>query len=251
MRFGICCPLDKAEDALAIGYDYVELPAGQTFLVDLVPPERIQAAKAEATNLFAIGNLNLTEANEENRHYAESLIPAVAAAGIEIMVVGSGAARKAKEGQDIEQAQEGFADACGVFSQIAGRYGITLAPESLKREETNVGNSLGDLASRLGKRGVAFTVDSHHLLHDWHDLGNADRPTDEFWAKEIPSKPAHVHMSAFDRRWRVDDGSLIGFVKRLRELGYDGRVSLECEWQDWSSEIGPALDEARGLFQSV
>lgn len=207
--------------------------------------------RAEATNLFASGTLRLTGATDEVRTYAELVVPRAAEAGIQVMVIGSGAARRSE--LPFEAAQEGFADAAGVVGEVARRYGITVAPESLKREETNVGNSMGDLARRLAKRGVAFTADSHHLLRDWAHLHGDGAPSEEFWREEIPVAPAHVHVSNFERTWKVQGRhrGMLGFAKRLKEVGYNGRVSLECEWADWESEIIPALWDAMTLLRFV
>jgi sugar phosphate isomerase/epimerase len=110
---------------------------------------------------------------------------------------------------------------------------------------------MSDLIRLLGERGVAFTVDSYHLLADWESREGNGTPSDEFWKCEVPFIPAHVHVSNLQRKWYLakDDG-MKGFARQLHELGYDGRVSLECSWGDISSEQIIALEEARSLFSA-
>ncbi len=251
MRFGICCQSEQVAHALSVGFEYTELAAGKIFAEAPLAAEAIRAMRAEATNLFVSGPLRLSGATPEVRAYAELVVPRAAKAGISVMVIGSGAARRSE--LEFEAAQEGFADAAGVVGEVARKYGIVVAPESLKREETNVGNSMGDLARRLAERGVAFTADSHHLLRDWpHRSGQEGAPSKAFWREEIPVAPAHIHISNFARTWPVsEDPGMRGFAQRLYEVGYDGRISLECDWANWETEYPMALEDAKRLFESV
>jgi hypothetical protein len=122
---------------------------------------------------------------------------------------------------------------------------VEIAPESLRREETNVGNYLGDLARMLQFKGIGYTADSFHVVHQ----PGASPGDASFWAHELPHAPAHVHISTADRTWRVsEERDLKMFSMRLLELGYGGRVSLECKWEDFEAELPVALAQVRGLF---
>jgi hypothetical protein len=122
---------------------------------------------------------------------------------------------------------------------------VEIAPESLRREETNVGNYLGDLARMLQFKGIGYTADAYHLLHQ--PGASPDDP--DFWRAEMPYAPLHVHISTSDRTWRVsEERDLKMFSMRLLELGYGGRVSLECKWEDFEAELPVALAQVRGLF---
>lgn len=212
------------------GFDYAEVPAS-TVVSDNWPKG------AEATNLFVFSDLLLVGPSRGDvRAYGQELIPRAAERGVQTMVVGSGNARRCPEGYPIEKAHEEFYEAAAIWSEIGASHGVTIAPESLRREETNVGNDLGVFAKALAARGVAFTVDTYHVLAQ----------ASSNWQEEIPFKPAHVHLASKPRTWSVSE--LGGFVERLRELGYDGRVSYEGSWGDFEAELPLALAEIKALF---
>lgn len=248
MEFGLCCSLSQASLVMAAGFDYVELPAGQLFASESEPNyAQFEGLKVAATNLFIHGNLKLVGPDKGNvREYAERVIPRAAQAGVQVMVIGSGAARRSPAGYDLDAAEDDFLDAASLCSRIAAEHRVVVAPESLRPEETNVGCFLGDLARMLSYRGVAYTADSYHVLNQPGSM-----PVDpSFWEHELPFAPAHVHLGDRHRSWRVAEApELNGFVSRLKDLDYSGRVSLECAWNDFEAELPLALEQARSLMQ--
>lgn len=248
MRFGVCCSLGQAKSVLNAGFDYVELPAGQLF-GGVEEPEwtLFEGLAIQATNLFVHGDLKLVGPDKGDvRGYAERVIPRAAKAGVQTMVIGSGGARRAPAGYDLDAAEDDFLDAASLCSKIAAEHGIVIAPESLRPEETNVGCFLGDFARMLNYRGVAYTADSFHVLNQ----PGAFPEDSSFWNSELPFAPVHVHLGDKERTWRVGEAEeLRGFVGRLKELGYDGRVSLECSWSDFEKELPEALSQVRELMR--
>jgi len=224
---------------MAAGFDYVELPAKAVASGSLPPG-------AEATNLFVFTDLKLVGPERGDiAAYGNELLPKAVSLGIQTMVIGSCNARRCPEGYDLARAHDEFYEAASVFDKIARPLGLTIAPESLRREETNVGNDLGDFAHALAEHGVRYTCDTYHVLAQ----PNADSMSLDYWRTEIPFLPAHVHLGTTDRTWRVlEDPGLRPFVERLRELGYDGRVSYEGSWGDFEAELPEALRQIRELF---
>jgi sugar phosphate isomerase/epimerase len=174
------------------------------------------------------------------------------ALGVKVAVVGSGAARKSTVSHKREEANRKFVEIVGRIARLGAEFGVPLAPESLQREETDVGNDLGVLARSLMDVGVGYTADSFHVLKEWDfegREGGLEVPTDEYLRDQIPFLPLHVHFAPLTRMPpSADDPMLAAFVLRLRELGYSGRVSLECSWSNFEAEIGPALEATRLLW---
>ena len=247
MRFGVCCSLRQAPTVLASGFDYVELPAGQLFSPQAQPDfDALQKLNVEATNLFVEGDLMLVGPDKGDvRGYAERVVEKAALAGVQVMVIGSGAARRSPAGYDLDAAEDDFYRSMAICAEVGRAHGVVIAPESLRREETNVGNYLGDLARMLQFKGIGYTADSFHVFHQ-----PGASPSDaSFWAHELPQAPSHVHLSTSDRMWRVsEERDLKMFSTRLLELGYGGRVSLECRWEDFEAELPMALAQVRELF---
>lgn len=223
MKYGLCCSLENAPLALEAGFDYVELGAG--LLQGLDPDFRgkpFAGLPVEATNLFFVNSLKLFgDSRTPVFDYIRRTVERAAEAGVKVMVIGSGGARKAPEGLDAATALEGFIRVAEIAQSVASRFGITIAPESLNRSETNVGNDLPSLAVALRSVGAGYTTDTYHVLYE-QGKGEID------WATQIPFAPDHVHIG---NRARVvfgpDEPELVGAADRLRSLGYDGRMSYE------------------------
>ncbi|MCX7799078.1 MAG: sugar phosphate isomerase/epimerase [Fimbriimonadales bacterium] len=253
MRFGLCCGPDRAPDALRAGFDYSELPAAP--LAELRPEELKSLAREalpEATNLFFSGSVRLYGPGAADwRPIAERTIRAAAGAGVRVMVLGSGGARRAPEAWTAEQAERQFLLVAEELQRMAEPFGIRIAPEPLNADECDVWNDQGALARALAERGVGYCLDSYHLLHWWRrSEPEAERPSRRFLEEQIPHAPVHAHWANFPfRSWpKHGDPAAQAVAERLRTVGYDGRVSLECRLE-WPSDAEPALLALRGLFE--
>lgn len=236
MKFGVCCGLEEALLALEIGYDYVELGAAAIATADDLTPYR--ALPIEATNLFFPSSIQLFGPQPKAYlDYAPKAIEKVASLGVKVMVVGSGGARKAPEGVAEDVAEALFLGVVRDLQEIADIYGVHIAPESLNRSETNVGNDLGELAHRLQAVGVGYTADLYHILYE----ASADGAEPDLNA-QVPYVPTHVHLADLPRNApSADDVQVAAFARRLHALGYNARISLEC------TRPNPAKDLAKGL----
>ena len=138
-----------------------------------------------------------------------------------------------------------FVQIASELSRMAARHHVVVAPESLNATETNVGNDLGILAEALLEAGVGYTADSYHVLRETNPGHEAD------WKSQLPHPPAHVHVADAERHFpSPEDPAVRAFAARLRELGYDSRVSLECRWENLDAELPRALESLRTLFGS-
>jgi sugar phosphate isomerase/epimerase len=254
MKFGICAGIPQAQTVLDAGYDYVELPAqllkGNEHFVDLKKLDGI----CSVMNYFFPGTIKLFETDPtEIREYCHRVLERAGGLGVKLLVIGSGASRNAPDGKNHEEALEDFSDLCGEIQKLAKKYGILISPENLNQKETNVGNDLGVLAKSLKKRGVGFTADCFHLLAEWDNEGREGGrtvPSELYWKEQIPFLPDHVQIADFPSRSapKASDAMVGGFVKRLKKLGYKGRVSLECKFSNFKDEPGNALKELRNIF---
>lgn len=235
MRFGVCAPdLEYAESAIAAGFDYVEFGAG--YVAEHAPEIREAWLPVPRTNLFFPGEVRLFIQPTPFEDIARARIAAAATIGTEVMVIGSGGARRAPDDETngLVDWDDEFVNIVAKIQTIADEYGIRLAPESLNRKETNVGTRLALLAPRLTNRGLGFTADSYHVLLEEED-----------WEEAIPVAPTHVHISNRNRSAPLsDDEHLIPFVQRLQALGYDDTVTIEGKVDDLSQ----AASNLRALF---
>jgi len=248
MKFGICCSMEEAPEMVDAGFDYVELGAGSLF----DDPHQYEGLPVQATNLFFKSGYKLFGPERTPYiDYAQHIIHAAAKQGVKVMVVGSGAARKAPHDSNIEEANEEFADIIAAISEIARPLGVLIAPESLNRTETNVGNDLGDLAQAMVARRLAYTADVYHVLKEWDlDPGTSGPPTEQYWLDQLPFRPSHVHFADLPRYVpAANDPDVLAFLRRLVGLGYNDRISFEGNREGY----GPAqiLERMRAMWEAV
>lgn len=251
MRFGVCTGPDRVDAVLDAGYDYIEVGAsgfgGLEVAEDL---SGYEYRGIEATNVFFPREIRLfgPEATPWEP-YTERTIERASKLGVKTMVVGSGGARQIPEGHDVAACEADFVKIAGQMAKMAEPYGIAIAVEPLNAKECNLGNDQGKLARALADQGCGYCVDTFHLLHWWAGLTPMEpSPSKRFLNDQIPFLPVHVHLSDFPARsWpKKEDVVVKACIDRLLELGYDGRMSLECSLA-WPEDLKPALEAMKAL----
>lgn len=181
-----------------------------------------------AANCFLPGDLKVVGPSTDLprlARYAESAFSRARSLGIEVIVFGSGAARRAPEGWPLATAFLQLIQALEICAPIAGRHGVTLVLEPLNRAECNVVNTVleGAVAvSRVNHSRVRLLVDLFHMLR------NDEAPED--LAKVAPWI-AHAHVAEKTARSApgVAGDDFRAFFSALRHGGYDGTLSTECD----------------------
>jgi len=158
-------------------------------------------------------------------------------AGVEIVVYGSGGSRRIPPGFPRARALEQFIDVLSRMAPAAADHGVTVAVEPLNRGETNFVNSLAEgaeIVRAVSHPAVRLLADIYHMAVD----------------REPPEAIAAcagilVHAHCAEPENRAAPGSapfdFVPYLRALREAEYDGRVSIECRWNDMEREIGPAV----------
>lgn len=226
MRYGLATG-DRAEirHAQEAGFDYVELP--KAYALSEAARAAEESWPVEATNLFLGGEDSVAKGfSDDWWDRLDDGLSVLAELGVQIVAIGSGRQRSGDEGRFLAFAERVH------FSCV--KFGMIAAPENLRKEESDVGVVLPEFAARLAARRVPFTVDSYHSLHR---LGPGVD-----WNTEIPRRPAHVHVGDLNRNAPApDDADIKAFFARLRELGYDGRVTFEGSRSKSLPEIAASL----------
>lgn len=157
--------------------------------------------------------------------WSRTAFPRAAKAGVRIVTVGAGRARKVPAGFDPARAREQFSACLARILPVATDHGVTLAIENLNSGETNLGNSIAECLGIIEATGPAMrlTADLYHMLRD------GDRPE----ALRV-AMPRLVHCHVAERERRTPPGTagddFRPFLKVLREGGYAGAYSFECGW---------------------
>lgn len=252
----------------AAGADFVELLVPEPGEIDL--DETRRALDAAGLGVVLAARVNLArdlaspdpDAHEAGVAYLGTCVETAAALGATIVggplygaplvFAGRPPAPVAEDErrQRIEQVVSGFRRA-GARAEAAG---VRLAVEPLNRFETDVANTTRhaiDLVDAVGSPAVGIMLDTFHMNMEEADLPGAIRR----------AGPRMVHFQANENhRGFVGSGHIDwpGIARALRDVGYDGPITLEPFRRDderpgvplaqWRA---PARDEDHKLAASI
>jgi sugar phosphate isomerase/epimerase len=244
MKLGVCGGPDIARIASKSGYDYFEMTVGAL----LKPLEEESAFKesfatiqdipipCQAVNVFVPPQLKITgEDSNLNalRRYASTVCQRAEQVGIKIIVFGSGGARQIPAGFPRAKAWEQIVGFCKMLGPIVEDHGITIAIEPLNRAECNVINSVGEgamLVREIGHPSIRLLADAFHWAKDADSL-------DEL-KSNVPLL-VHTHIATNPNRLApgMEPYDLSPFLSALKDGGYEGGISLECQLNQPQTEL--------------
>lgn len=249
MQFGSCGDPESAKMLSNLGYDYIECKVGT-----LLKPRESENAFREAlalindagipcpaANMFFPADLKITgpEVNMDAlREYVTTAFERAEIAGVEIIVFGSGKARRYPEGFDRETARQQILDFCRMMAPIAHKHQVTVVAEPLNLKESNIMNTVQECATlvrEVNHPGFQLLADAYHMLMDSDPYKSIVDNGDLL---------LHTHIATIPAR-RVPGGEecdFTPFFNALKEAGYNGRLSVEAKMDDPEAELGPALE---------
>ena len=248
MKFGVCCDYEKLPLVIAAGYDYIELNMTRLIRMDddeyakLVKIFDESPIKAETYNCFFPGEIKLVgDAFDLDtiRTFAAKGFERAARIGGKVAVLGSGGQRKIPEGYDREKAVGQFIEVMRTVGDEAAKVGMTVALEPLNFWETNLVNHISEghgLVKSASHPNVKMLVDFYHLAM-------VEDTADDVVA--LGSDLVHCHIARPDRDRRVptsesDLEACKVWAKALKDIGYDGRISVEASTPDFEKDIANA-----------
>ena len=258
MRFGVCTSYDNASAWRDAPVDYIE-ESVQRFLRPERPQEEFAAHLAraaalplpiEAANNLLPPDLSLVATPTRQvdharlEAYMRTALERAAQAGIRVLVFGSGGARACPAGVTRADAERQIGAHLATWSIWARDYDVQIALEPLRYEETNTLNTVaegGALVTSIAASGATLLADVYHMAC------NGEAP-----ASLEPYGPLLAHVHVAERRDRAAPGrygeDFRPYFAALRRAHYDRRISVECNWQDFAAEVGPAMATLRAQW---
>jgi sugar phosphate isomerase/epimerase len=257
MRIGIC---KGPEDITAPieGLDYIEPTVGGV----LCPAENDEAfaarlaaleacpVPAEAANCLIPGHMKST--GDEMDGWAldawlETTIQRAAKAGITYLVFGSGSSRRVPDDFDHPRATVQLVGHLQRWGKIGAAHGVTIVVEPLATAECNIITSVdegADVVRRVNDPNVKLLIDTYHMVR------NGESPDSIRHAGELI---VHAHVAEADGRGPLGakGEDQRPFFQALKEVGYEGRVSIEAKWDDFAAQAAPALAELRKQIETA
>jgi len=254
VQVGLCTPLKGIEDARAAGFDYVELGTSEIAALSDADFESARArvrqlgAAVPVTNLFLPATLKVTGGDvnqEEQLRYVRRAFARLGRLGTQIVVFGSGGARRVPEGFSKDEAFKQLVEFGRRVAPDARAHNITVAVEPLRRQETNIINSAAEglaLVTAVNDPNFQLMIDFYHLASEQEDPEIVVTARDHL---------VHLHMAnpkgrVFPLAW--DEYDYAPFFAKLRAIGYDKRISVEASAKDVAAEAPRAIVLLRRAF---
>lgn len=252
MKVGICTSPESLEGIADPAFDYVEANVQQ-----LLKPEESDDAFAPNRDLaaslalpiptaccFLPGDLRVTGPSvdlDRLERYAATAFKRAAEVGIEVIVFGSGGARTLPEGFPVDEGFSQFVEANRRIAPLAERHGVTVVIEPLNQGECNFINSPTDgarVVEAVDHPNIRLLVDFFHMLRE----GQSPQEI-----TDCGPLIEHAHLAENEVRSApgVKGDDFRSFIRALRSIGYDKRISIECGWGNFAAEQKAATDEVR------
>ena len=249
MKFGICCAPDALGDPARslelfaqAGADYVEWGVGSAMKSE-DEWEKLRAIvadsplKPEAFNGFIPASHRITGPDVELDKvldYASEAMRRCRALGAEIIVLGSGGARKLENGWEPTRGLDQFETFCRELGPRAAEHNVTIAIEPLNRSEDNLINSVAAgaaIVDAVEQPNIKLLADFYHMFHD--DEATAD-------VAKVGSRLVHTHLADLGRvapgYAEQGEADFVGFFRALHAANYDARCSFEGKTHDLAAQ---------------
>jgi sugar phosphate isomerase/epimerase len=236
--------LKNVEAAKAAGFDYVELSA--TEIANLSEAD-FEAAAAHvkqvgvptpAANLFVPQTIKVVGPDvnlEQQTAHVKKVMSRLSKLGVEVLVFGSGGARRVPDGFSRDEAYKQLVDFSRRAAEEARPYGITVTIEPLRRQETNIINTAAEglqLVTDVNHPNFQLMIDFYHLASEQEDPAIVLKAKDHLRHLHVANPQGRV----FPQKW--EEFNYAPFFANLKAIGYDKRISMEGSTTDLAAQ-GP------------
>ena len=158
---------------------------------------------------------------------------------------GAGKNRRVPDGFPRDEARAQLARVVRMAGDLAAAHGMWVHFEFFNRAETNLINTVEDAVSfvqELAHDRVDLLVDFYHLVQNGEPVSELTK---------AGGRIGYVHVADEERKW-PGSGSLPvrEWFEVLREIGYQGPISIECNFEDPIPELRQAGEAIRRLSYS-
>ncbi|BCM89450.1 5-keto-L-gluconate epimerase [Abditibacteriota bacterium] len=264
MKFGICTApgalgdparfLDVLADA---GADYVEWSVGSLMASEgefekLCAVAENAPIKPEAFCVFLPPHHRITGPNVDLAsviEYASEAVRRIGKIGGEIVVLGSGGARKVPEGFPMDEARRQFEEFARELAPYAEQSGVTVAIEPLNTKEDNLITSVqlgAEITRAIDRPSIRLLADFYHMNEDGEGVQSI---------VDANGLLRHTHVADLGRVApgfaREGEADFVAFFGALKSVGYDARCSFEGKTDDIARQAKPLLAHLRQRFQQA
>ena len=175
-----------------------------------------------------------------------------ASLGCKSVCMGSGTARNIPEGMTRDEAADRLAALIARFCAIADEYGIKVAIEPLRAEETNFIHTVEDAYDIIRRipecKNLGVNPDMYHMCAGGEDFSSLVKYKDYVFNVHIaePGTRVYPHPGSAE-----NEALYIKFLSALKEAGYTGNVSIEAHTKDLKGDAAIALPYLNELAAKI
>ncbi|GMA60211.1 sugar phosphate isomerase/epimerase [Alicyclobacillus fastidiosus] len=254
MLFGCCVNVESLSMVRNAGFDFAELQVKTLIPEALEEWAQVRHSIVQSDipiqgfNVLLPGYLRIVGPDVQTQvldKYLDVVFARMSELGGKYLSFGSGSARRIPDGFDRTKGQSQLRDFIAMLGGKGLKYGITVNVEFLNRKETNVIMSLLEADEYV----QAADVPSIRILADLYHMMEESEPFSDL--RVVGNRVAYVHVADTGRRY-PGSGTYPyqEFVRTLKEVGYDGPVSVECSWgTNLETEMKLAANFLRNVFR--
>jgi len=257
-EIGVCTSVSNADMLATHGYTYIEESVGR-FLMPTKSEEEFNemlrqaqdaAIPVKACNSFIPGSMKSVgpdAVHPEILEYMETAFRRAQKAGVEYIVFGSGGSRGIPDGFSRDEARRQFIGLCSQMAPIAAKYDVVVVLEPLNTKECNFINSVlegGEIVEEVNHPNFRLLADIYHMLMDGE-------------GPESIEKYGHLiqHTHIAEKEGRAAPGThnedFSAYFKALKDVGYEGKMSIECRWEDLATQAPTAIAAMKNQLETL
>src|SRR5262245_30158080 len=233
VKVGYCTSVKNLDAARAAGFDYIEVSATEIANLsdadfDATLAKLKQAGMpTPAANLFVPQTIKVVgpEINVEQQNaHVKKVMSRLSKLGVEVLVFGSGGARRVPDGFSRDEAWKQLVDFSRRAAEEAKANQITVAIEPLRKQETNIINSAAEgleLVNAVNHPNFQLMIDFYHLASEQEDPAIVIKAKDHLRHLHVANPQGRV----FPQKW--EEYNYAPFFANLKAIGYDKRISME------------------------
>lgn len=256
-KIGLTRGPEHAQNLASMGAEFIEIGCG--LLMPGKPDEDFAERRKQlkecglpihGANGFLPGRLKSTGPKADHAAiaaYATDIFRRGEEIGMQTVTFGSSGSRSLPEGYSKADADLQFVALLSRLAPIAARHNIRVCVEPLQKSETNYIQYVHEairLVEAVQQPNVGITADIFHMLR------GGEKPES---IRKAGKHIQHVHLAELAGRTApgVDGDDFTPYLQALKEIGYDGPISMECRWDDLDKQFPVALETVRTQLGSL
>jgi len=214
--------------------------------------QKIKRAKTRlyACNIFLPGNLKVVGPSVNDKailDYVEKVFQRAQQLGIGLIIWGSAGSRALPNDFDRLQARQQFVSIAKAIARVASRYNVTLALENLNKGETNFINTVREaigIVQAVNEDNFKLCIDLYHM--------SKENESPEVIAEAV-GLVVQCELAELEGRSPpgVHGDNFVPYFAALKQIGFSGKIVLECRWDDLAGQGRKAFEQIRSQLLKV